>query len=88
MKPFLADIVILEINHTAYSPDFAHVDYFLFPKRKTSLKGTLFLDTNNTKENVTPEIKMIPKDEFASSFKQFYKGTQKTITSEGMYFAA
>ena len=55
-KEFLATKQIIVLEHPAYSPDLATMDFFLFPKIKKILKGRHFDDRNST----TAALKAIP----------------------------
>ena len=69
VKHFLASKKITTLNHPLYFPDLAPCDFFLFPKLKGILKGTLFKRVVDIKANVTAYFKSIKKEEFAQYFK-------------------
>jgi hypothetical protein len=48
IKQFLAQKLIIEMEHPTYSPDLALNDFWLFPKIKSALKGRRFQDTEDT----------------------------------------
>lgn len=85
VKRFLAKHEVVELHHPPYSPDLAPADFFLFPKLKTVIKGTRFVDVEDIKKNVTSTLKSIPKEDFKSCFQNLYKRAQKCITADGDY---
>jgi hypothetical protein len=50
VKQFLAQKLINEMEQPCYSPDLVLNDLWLFPKRKSALKGGRFKDTEVQKE--------------------------------------
>jgi hypothetical protein len=49
------------VPHPTYSPDLAPADFFLFPKVKTSLKGSHFQTIQEIQENACHHTKCIPE---------------------------
>jgi hypothetical protein len=73
----------LEKNETTYSPDLAPVDFFLFPKLKSTLKGCRFDTFDDIKKNLTKDLFVIPKEAF-----QTWQKRERCVVSEGNYFEA
>jgi hypothetical protein len=48
------------------------VDFFLFPRLKSIMKGTRFADVAAIQEHVTAVLRSIPKEAFADSFPNLY----------------
>jgi len=65
-----------------YSPDLAPVDFFLFPKLKSTLKGRRFDTFNEIQRNSTKELFTIPKE----AFQSWQKRWERCVASEGNYF--
>jgi hypothetical protein len=49
------------------------VDFFLFPRLKSIMKGARFADVAAIQERVTAVLRSIPKQAFAVSFQKFYE---------------
>jgi hypothetical protein len=56
--------------HPLYSQDLSPLDYFLFPKLKTNLKGLHIVDVAEIQEAVNDELKKIQKEEFLAAFQK------------------
>jgi hypothetical protein len=50
VKQFLAQKSITEMKHQPCFPDLALIDFWLFPKMKSTLKGRRFQDVEDTKK--------------------------------------
>jgi len=74
------------IPHPPYSPDLAPLDFFLFPKLKSTLKGKRFESIDEIKTNSVTELKAIPKDAFLECFQKWKKRWDKCIKRGGEYF--
>ncbi|KMQ82458.1 hypothetical protein RF55_22900 [Lasius niger] len=86
VRLFLAQHCVVELQHPPYSPDLAPADFFLFPKLKHSMKGTMFQDVEAIKKTVTSLLKTIPKEDFKTSFRNLHSRAQTCITADGDYF--
>jgi hypothetical protein len=62
------------------------MDFFLFPRLKSIMKGTCFADVAAIQECVTAILRSIPKEAFADSFQKLYKGFQQCVVKDGDYF--
>jgi len=62
VREFLATKQITVLEHSAYSPDLAPIDFFLFPKIKEILKGRHFDDTDEIRSNTMAALKAIPQN--------------------------
>ena len=67
-EEFLTTKQITVLEHTAYSPDLAPSDFFLFPKIKKILKGRHFDDIDDIRSNITAGLKAIPQNQFQNCF--------------------
>jgi hypothetical protein len=52
------------------------VDFFLFPRLKTIMKGARFADVAAIQERVKAVLRTIPKAAFADSFQKLYERCQ------------
>ena len=66
---FLATKQIIMLEHSAYSPDLARSEFFLFPKMKNILKGRHFDDIDDIRINTTAGLKAIPQNQFQTCFE-------------------
>jgi hypothetical protein len=69
VREFLATKQITVLEHPAYSPDLAPIDFFLFPKIKEILKGRHFDDIIRHRSNTAAALKAIPQNQFQSCFE-------------------
>ena len=69
-----------------YSPDLAPVDFFLFPRLKSIMKGARFADVAAIQERVTAVLRQIPYQAFADSFQKLYERFQQRVVKDGDYF--
>jgi hypothetical protein len=58
------------------------VDFFLFPRLKSIMKGARFA----IQERVTAVLRTIPKEAFADSFQKLYESCQQCVVKDGDYF--
>jgi hypothetical protein len=49
------------------------VDFFLFPRLKSIMKGACFADMAAIQECVTVVLRSIPKEAFADGFQKLYE---------------
>ena len=61
-EEFLATKQITVLKHSAYSPDLAPSDFFLFPKIKEILKGRHYDETDDIRSNTTAALKAFPQN--------------------------
>ena len=69
-----------------YSPDLAPVDFFLFPRLKSIMKGARFADVAAIQERATAVLRSNPKETFADSFQKLYERCQQCVVKDGDYF--
>jgi len=69
-----------------YSPDLAPVDFFLFPKWKSSLKGRRFQTVEEIEENLIRDLRAVPQNIFQDGFQKWKKRWERCIKSGGEYF--
>jgi hypothetical protein len=62
------------------------VDFFLFPRLKSIMKGACFADVTAIQERVTAVLPSIPKEAFADSFQKLYERFQQFVMKDGDYF--
>ncbi|GBN25324.1 Mariner Mos1 transposase [Araneus ventricosus] len=86
VQKFLDKRKFVSLNHPPYSPDLSLLDFFLFPKLKSALKGQMFSHISDIQRNVTTQLKAIPKDCYTKSFQDLHSRSQKYITIDGNYF--
>jgi len=85
VREFLATKQITVLEHSAYSPDLAPSDIFLFPKIKEILKGRHFDDIDDIRCN-TSALKAIPQNQFQNCFEGWTRRWHRCIASQGEYF--
>jgi len=69
MREFLATKQITVLEHPAYSPDLAPIDFFLFPKIKEILKRRHFNDIHDIRNNTTAALRAIPQNQLQNCFE-------------------
>jgi fido (protein-threonine AMPylation protein) len=62
------------------------VDFFLFPRLKSIMKGTRFADVAAIQELVTAVLRSIHKEAFTDSFQKLYERYQQYVVKDGDYF--
>jgi hypothetical protein len=62
------------------------VDFFLFPRLKSIIKGAHFADVEEIQERVTAILRSIPKEAFADCFQKLYELCQQCVLKDGDYF--
>jgi hypothetical protein len=62
------------------------VDFFLFPRLKSIMKGTCFAAVSAIQERVRAVLRSIPKEAFADSFLKLYERCQQCVVKDGDYF--
>jgi hypothetical protein len=62
------------------------VDFFLFPRLKSIIKGASFADVATIQERVTAVLRSIPKEAFADSFQKLYERCQQCVLKDSDYF--
>jgi hypothetical protein len=62
------------------------VDFFLFPRLKSIMKGSSFADVAAIQERVTAVLRSIPKEAFAESFQKLYELCQECVVKDADYF--
>jgi hypothetical protein len=62
------------------------VDFFLFPRLKSIMKGPRIADVAAIQERVAAVLRSIPKEAFADSFQKIYERCQQCIVKDGDYF--
>jgi hypothetical protein len=88
VREFLASKQITLLEHPHYSPDLAPVTVFLFLKRKETLKGRHFDDTDDIRRNMIAALKAIPQNQFQNCFEGWTMRWHWCIASQGDYFEA
>jgi len=86
LREFLATKQISVSEHSAYSPDLAPSDFFLFPKIKAKFKGRHFDDIEDIRSSTTAALKAIPQNQFQSCFEGWIRHWHRYIASQGEYF--
>jgi methylmalonyl-CoA mutase cobalamin-binding subunit len=62
------------------------VDFFLFPRLKSVMKGARFAYVAAIQERVTAVLQSIPEEAFADSFQKLYERCQQCVVKEVDYF--
>jgi hypothetical protein len=62
------------------------VDFFLFPRLNSIMKGARFADVAEIQERVTAVLRSISKEAFADSFQKVYERCQRCVVKDGDYF--
>jgi hypothetical protein len=62
------------------------VDFFLFPRLKSIMKGAHFADVAEIQESVTTVLRSIPKEALADSFQKIFERCQQCVVKYGDYF--
>jgi hypothetical protein len=62
------------------------VDFFLYPRLKSIMKGARFADVAAIQERVTAVLRSIPKEAFDDSFQKLYECCQQCVVKDGNYF--
>jgi hypothetical protein len=75
---------MVEIGHSHYSPDLIPADFFYFWKQK--LKGSRFQDVDDTRQNMTTILKMVPLDGSSAWFMQLLERCKKSVAVKGDCF--
>jgi hypothetical protein len=80
-----------ETERPQYTPDLAPdqgstVDFFLFPRLKSIMRGARFADVTAIQERVTAVLRSIPKETIADSFQKLYERCQLCVVKDDNYF--
>jgi hypothetical protein len=70
IRSYLAKHKTSVLPNPTYSPGLAPADVFLFPKRKTTLKGRRFQTMEEIQENAVTELRAITVNVFQEAFQQ------------------
>jgi hypothetical protein len=62
------------------------VDFFLFPRLKSIMKGSCFAEVAAIQERVTAVLRSIPKEAFVDIFQKLYERCQQCVAKDGDYF--
>jgi hypothetical protein len=62
------------------------VDFFLFPRLKSIMKGACFAYVAGIQERVTAVLRSIPKEAFADGFQKLNERCQQCVVKDGDYF--
>ena len=85
VKQFLAQWKVTVLDGPPFSPDLAPVDYFLFPKVKSHLKGRLFDSISDIQKAATSTLNTITKDDFYKGIQKLYDRANLCVQLEEMY---
>jgi hypothetical protein len=66
--------------------NYGTVDFVLFPRLKSIMKGARFADVAAIQERMTAVLRSIPKEAFADSFQKLYESCQQCVVKDGDYF--
>jgi hypothetical protein len=62
------------------------VDFLLFLRLKSIMKGARFADVAAIQQRVTAVLRSIPKEAFGDSFQKLYELCQQCVVKDGDYF--
>ena len=82
---YLEENDIVLVPHSAYSPDLAPCDFWLFPILKDKLRGTHYSSRHALGTAIFQCLQHIPKEDFAACFAQWKHRLQKCINLGGEY---
>jgi transposase len=82
IREFLAKHKTTVVPQPPYSPELAPVDFFLFPKLKSTLKGHRLQMIEELEENSLWDLCAIPQN----AFQNWKKRRKRCIDSGGEYF--
>ena len=85
IRSYLAENQTSVVPYSLYSPDLAPIDFFLFPKLKTTFKGRRFQTIEEIQENAIRELRAITESAFQEAFQQWKKSWERCIASRGDY---
>jgi transposase len=69
VREFLATKQIAVLEHPAYSPDLAPIDFYLFPKIEELLNERHFDVIDDIRSSATATLKAIPQNQFQNCFE-------------------
>jgi hypothetical protein len=61
------------------------VEFFMFPRLKSIMKGPHFADVAAIKEHVTAVLRSIPKEAFSNSFQKLYERCQQCVVKDDYF---
>jgi hypothetical protein len=62
------------------------VDFFLFPRLKSIMKGAHFADLVSIQKRVTAVLRTMFKEAFADSSKKLHERRKQCVVKDGYYF--
>lgn len=84
-KNFISNSELSQLPHPPYSPDIAPIDFYLFGKLKTDLKGHNFENEIQLFEYITEYVGNIDHDELMAVFDEWINRLQEVISTGGEY---
>jgi hypothetical protein len=85
MQDFSAKHCIIQVRQPHYSPDLAPCDFWFFPKLKSPLKGRRYQTVEEIIENMTRQLTVIPKEDFADCLEKRKGCWDKCVISQADY---
>ena len=85
IKDFFAKNNTALVRQPPYTLDLAPCDFWLFPKLKTTLKGTRFRSRKDIMEKTTAELRNIPDEEFKRCLQKWQRRSEKCMYLQGEY---
>ena len=74
------------LPHPPYSPDLSPCDFFLFPTLKCALRGKVFRNTQELKDNILEQMALIPAHAWEQCFDDWVQRCKKCYQLDGNYF--
>jgi hypothetical protein len=69
VEDFVGKNNVTTLEHPPYPRDLAAVDFYLFPGRKSAMKGRRFCDATDIIKNAMEELKRLPQNGFQKFFQ-------------------
>ena len=85
IREFLTKHETTVVPQPPYFLDLAPVDFFLFPKLKSSLKGRRFQTAEEIEENSIRDLRAIPQNTFQDAFQNWKTRWERCVKSGGEY---
>lgn len=74
------------LRHAPYSPDLAPMDFAIFPRLKSELRGQSFDTADEIRFAVRSAMRKIPKEWYRSVFYKWVDRHEKCVQYKGQYF--
>ena len=82
---FLGQQDIQIIEHPPYSPDLAPADFFLFPRMKKIMRGTIYSDDEDVMKAVRRALAQVSKEGLLAAFQEWMRRLERCVALKGEY---